>query len=98
MTSAERGIRIPYTLGTDQYCKFEGSDEYVHMGDFVKVCAHPNWICRRYYRGTLSGVKYGCSGCISEVTISPLGEIFDCNIAFDGFFRHATKAKEANHD
>lgn len=96
MTSKERGMRIPYALGTDQYCTFEGSDNYVHMGDFVEVYAYPNWRCARPYRGSLSGVKYDRFGYISEVTVSPLGEIFDYNIAFDGFFRHA--AKEANHD
>lgn len=37
MASEERDTRIPYRLGTDCYCKFEGRDEYVHMGDLVAV-------------------------------------------------------------
>lgn len=86
MPSDERDTRIPYRLGTGDYCKFEGSNEYVHMGDLVEVYSHPNWRDACPYCGNLSGVKYGRFGCISEVTLSPSGEIFDYNIAFDGFF------------
>ena len=39
MTSEQRDTRIPYRLGTDQYCKFKDIDEYVHIGDFVVVKA-----------------------------------------------------------
>ena len=96
MLSHERDTRIPYCLGTDQYCKFYGCDEYVHMGDLVTIFTYPRSEDHYDYCGNLSGVKYDSHGFISEVTITPPGVIFDFNVAFDGFFRHATKVEE--HD
>ncbi len=95
MASEERDTRIPYCLGTDQYCKFKGRDEYVHMGDLVAIDGNKA-LGECGYCGILSGVKYDIYGFISEVTLSQLDGIFDFDVAFGGFFTYATKVEE--HD
>lgn len=66
----ERDMRIPYRLGTDQYCKFEDCDEYVHMGDLVTIYVHPYQEDPYSYCGNLCGVQYDSDGFIRSVSLS----------------------------
>lgn len=96
MASDKRDKRIPYCLGTDQYCEFEDRDEYVHMGDLVVVCT--NTYSGRSFTsfGYLRGVNYDYDGFISEVTLYTLDESGYFCVACDGVFYHATKLEEHN--
>lgn len=86
--SDERDTRIPYRLGTDQYCKFEGSDEYVHMGDLVTVDA--DMIFGRIERcGKLLGVEYNDEGFLNFVKLIYPYEDYGYYVAFDGAFHQA---------
>lgn len=93
MTSEERDTRIPYRLGTDQYCKFYGRGEYVHMGDLVAVyqgtCDDDYYMCF----GKLSGVRYDHSGLITGVTLATLDGSCGFCTACDGTFHHARLIK-----
>ena len=72
-TSEEWDMRIPYRLGTDQYCEFENCDEYVRMGDTVEVC-EDCYDGQFLYTGKLLYVEYGSNGFISFVRICPSDE------------------------
>lgn len=92
MPSEERDTRIPCRLGTDDYCKFEGRDEYVHMGDLVAVY-HSTSGGDDVYFGDLSGVWYDLDGFISGVTLVSLDGSCSFNVACDGIFHHARLIK-----
>lgn len=92
MPSEERDTRIPYRLGTGDYCKFEGRDEYVHMGDLVEVY-HSTCDGDDVYFGDLSGVWYDYNGFISGVTLAALDGSCSFNVACDGVFQHARLIK-----
>lgn len=91
-----RDTRIPYRLGTDQYCEFEDCDEYVHMGDLVDVCEDTYNGDSRIFSGYLSGVSYDYDGFISEVTLSTLDKSHGFDVAYDGVFYRAAEVEE--HD
>lgn len=89
MTSEERDTRIPFRLGTNNFCKFEGRDEYVHMGDLVKIYAHPYQKDPYSYCGNLCGVEYDGDGFIRSISL-----YFDdagglCFVDFGGAIYHA---------
>lgn len=85
MISNERDTRIPYRLGTDQYCKFEGSDEYVHMGDLVTVDGDAIFGGRER-RGKLCGVEYNDEGFLNFVKLTYPHETYGHYVVFDGAF------------
>lgn len=89
MTSDERDTRIPYRLGTNNFCKFEGRDEYVHMGDLVKICVHPYRKDPYSYCGKLCGVEYDADGFIRSVSLcfDDAGGV--CFVDFGRAFYHA---------
>lgn len=86
MASDERDTRIPYRLGTGDYCKFKNRGEYVHMGELVAVYqdADGGEIVPRF--GYLCGVKYDVTGFIRGVTLVTLDESRDFYVACDGAF------------
>lgn len=88
MASEERDTRIPYRLGTDCYCKFEGREEYVHMGDLVAVDG--NKALRECgYCGKLSGVEYNDEGYLVFIKLNYPHDVCGYHVAFDGVFRYA---------
>lgn len=91
MASEQRDTRIPYRLGTDQYCKFEGRDEYVHMGDLVAVnrWTTPGFVSAVGYLGRLCGVEYDAEGSICGVSLLFPNENYGYRVDFDGVFHHA---------
>ena len=86
MTSDERDTRIPFRLGTDQYCKFEGCDECVHMGDFVVV---ERGFEERKRCGKLCGVEYNDEGFLNFVKLTYPHETYGHYVVFDGAFHQA---------
>lgn len=93
MISEERDTRIPYRLGTGQYCKFEGRDEYVHMGDFVAVDGNKA-LGECGYCGKLSGVEYDGEGFLHSVKLLYPHEAYGYYVAFDGVFRYAKEVTD----
>lgn len=87
MASYERDTRIPYRLGTDQYCKFKDIDEYVHIGDFVVVQGRKTFGRTRYYCGKLSMVGYDGEGFLRFARLLYPNEIDGYYVTFDGAFR-----------
>lgn len=88
MIGEERDTRIPCRLGTNEFCKFEGRDEYVHMGDLVAIDG--NKALRECgYCGNLSGVEYDGEGFICFVKLLYPGKVYGYYVAFDGIFRYA---------
>lgn len=94
--SEERDTRILYRLGTDHYCEFEDSDEYVRMGDLVEVCEDTYDGDSLIFSGNIDGIKYDNDGFISGITLFNPFESFDFDIACDGVFYHATDVEK--HD
>ena len=86
MANEERDTRIPYRLGTDSFCKFEGTDEYVHMGDFVVV---DRIFEARKRCGKLRGVEYNDEGFLNFVKLVYPHEVYGHYVVFDGVFRRA---------
>lgn len=86
MPSEERDTRIPYRLGTNGFCRFEGCDEYVHMGDFVVV---DTIFEVRKRCGRLRGVEYNDEGFLSFVKLACPHEAYGYYVVFDGVFRRA---------
>lgn len=85
-TSEEWDTRIPYRLGTDNYCKFENCDEYVRMGDLVEV-GEDRYDGPVLYTGELLYVEYGNDGFISLVSITSQSDEYECiNVDCDGVF------------
>lgn len=93
MASDERDTRIPYRLGTDQYCKFYGRDEYVHMGDLVAVYQNACNGDGDMNFGKLSGVRYNHNGHITGATLVALDGSCGFCVACDGDFHHARLIK-----
>lgn len=93
MPSNERDTRIPYILGTDQYCKFYDRDAYVHMGDLVAVYQDARNGDGGMYFGKLSGVRYDHNGLITGVTLATLDGSCGFCVTFDGAFHHARLIK-----
>lgn len=89
MTSYKRDTRIPYRLGTDDYCKFEGRDEYVRMGDLVAVNKATMFWDTLGYLGRLCGVEYNAEGSLCGVSLLFPHESYGYRVAFDGVFHHA---------
>lgn len=87
MASEERDTRIPYRLGTDQYCKFKDIDEYVHIGDFVVVKGYKIFGKTRDYCGKLSMVGYDSEGFLRFARLLYPNEIDGYYVSFDGAFR-----------
>ena len=94
MISDERDTRIPYRLGTGQYCKFEGRDEYVHMGDLVAVDEDSVFMKACGYCGELGGVEYDGDGFIRFVKLLYPGKAYGYYVAFDGAFHYAERVDE----
>lgn len=91
----QRDTRIPYRLGTDQYCKFEDCDEYVHMGDLVTIYAHPYQDDPYSYCGNLYGVEYDGDGFISSVRLLCFGDAGGLRfVDFGRAFYHAETTNE----
>lgn len=86
MASEERDTRIPYRLGTNNFCKFESCDEYVHMGDFVVV---DRIFEVRKRCGKLRGVEYNDEGFLNFVKLACPHEVYGRYVVFDGVFRRA---------
>ncbi len=61
---AGRDTRIPYRLGTDNYCVFGYDGDYVHMGDMVEVFWDTLW-GERSCVGWLCSVDYGEDGFVT---------------------------------
>ena len=87
MTSEQRDTRIPYRLGTDQYCKFKDIDEYVHIGDFVVVKRYKIFGKPRDYCGKLSMIGYDGEGFLRFARLLYPNEIDGYYVSFDGTFR-----------
>ena len=77
MTSEERRVRVPYRLGTDQFCVYEEDGGMVCMGDMVTVGESE---CS----GELCYVKYDWEGYIDSVTLFPRGERCEVEVYFPG--------------
>lgn len=94
VASDERDTRIPYRLGTGDYCKFKNRDEYVHMGELVAVYqdADGDGILPRF--GYLCGVKYDVTGFIRGVTLVTLDESRDFSVSCDGAFYNIVKVAD----
>ena len=73
MTSEERRVRIPYRLGTDNYCVYEEDGGEVHMGDMVTV-VYDTRFGQSECGGELLYVKYDWEGYIDSVTLFPSGD------------------------
>lgn len=95
MPSDGRDTRIPYRLGTNNFCKFEGRDEYVHMGDLVAVDNKTVFGNSDGYCGELCGVSYNGDGFICDVVLLYPGEVYGCGIASDGVFHYATRVTDS---
>lgn len=93
MTSEERDTRIPFRLGTDQYCKFEGCDEYVHMGDLVVVDGDAIFGGRER-GGELRGVEYNDEGFLNFVKLIYPHEDYGYYVVFDGAFHQAEEVTD----
>lgn len=93
MIGEERDTRIPYRLGTDEFCKFKGRDEYVRMGDLV-VCPNEKTGDHCQYPGRLGGVMYDRDGFIFKVILYTLDWSFGFDLANRGVFYHATEVKD----
>lgn len=93
MTSDERDTRIPYRLGTNQYCKFKDRDEYVHMGDLVAVDGNKA-LGECGYCGKLSGVEYDDEGYLVFIKLNYPHEVHGYYVAFDGVFHYAKEVTD----
>ncbi|WP_278591501.1 hypothetical protein [Olsenella uli] len=62
-------IRVPYRLGTDHFCEYEGDGSPVLMGDMVTVVVptYDGSDCEE--SGELSSVRYGGDGFIQCVSL-----------------------------
>ena len=78
-TSDKWDTRIPYRLGTDQFCEFEEDGSYVHMGDMVS-CYLDTPFGEVEIGGELCAVCYGEDGFIDYVSVYVGGKErgFDC--------------------
>lgn len=94
MPSEERDTRIPYRLGTNDYCKFEGRNEYVHMGDLVAVDGDRIFGKTYGYCGYLCGVGYDGDGFICSVSLNFYDKFSSYFIDFDRKFLHAEEVKD----
>lgn len=86
----ERGeayaLRIPYRLGTDNYCAYGNDDGFVHMGDTIEV-VEDAYNGQLSYVGELLSVEYGNDGFISFVSVvDPSNENGYVNVACEGVF------------
>ena len=91
MTSEERNTRIPYRLGTGDYCKFKNRDEYVHMGDLVAVYQDADGDGTLPHFGYLCGVGYRFDGFIHSASLLTLDRRRSFNVSCDGDFYCATE-------
>ena len=89
MASKERDMRIPYRLGTNRFCKLEGRDEYVHMGDLVAAYSGTRNDNSLPYFGELCGVKYGEDRFIYGVTLFSFDRSYKYDVDCNGVFHHA---------
>lgn len=94
MTSYERDTRVPYRLGTNNFCKFKGRDEYVHMGDLVAVDKNTAFGSSDGYCGELCGVEYDGDGFICGVSLLYPNSVFGYCVGFDGVFHYATRVSD----
>lgn len=69
-TSNERRVRIPYRLGTDNYCEYEEDGGEVCMGDMVTVCSE-TYNSEVEHSGKLLYVTYEWHGYIDSVILEP---------------------------
>ena len=94
MPNEERDTRIPYRLGTDQYCVYEYDGGFVHMGDTVEVC-EDCYGGQLSYTGELLSVEYGSDGFISLVCVTHPSDENDCVcVDCDGVFYKPEKGAE----
>jgi hypothetical protein len=93
--SDKRDTRIPYRLGTDHYCTYEGESEesYVRMGDMISH-VYDTPFGEIEIDGELCSVRYGGDGFIDALSVYVEGEERNVDLPCDGvFFR-----MEAAHD
>ena len=88
ISDEEHDTRIPYRLGTDSFCKFEGSDDYVHMGDLVAVDGDTIF-GRRERCGRLRGVEYNDEGFLNFVKLAYPHEAYGHYVVSNGVFHQA---------
>mgnify|MGYP007048984910 CR=1 FL=1 len=84
-TSEERRVRIPYRLGTDNYCVYEEDGGEVCMGDTVAVCSD-TYNGDVEHSGKLIYVTYEWHGYIDSVILETDldSETIECSC--DGVF------------
>lgn len=84
---ASERVRVPYRLGTDDYCTYEGEGEesYVHMGDMVAVC-YETYVGNCKCSGELGYVMYSCDGFIDSVTLFPSEDSDGVEVPCEGMF------------
>lgn len=90
----ERDTRIPYHLGTGDYCKFKNRDEYVHMGDLVAVYVDADDDGALPHFGYLCGVGYRFDGFIHSASLLTLDRRRSFNVSCDGDFYCATEVAD----
>lgn len=90
----ERDTRIPYRLGTSDFCKFKNRDEYVHMGDLVAVYTDADDDGALPHFGYLCGVGYRFDGFMRVVTLLTLDRRRSFDVSCDGAFYYAMEVAD----
>lgn len=83
-TTSERW-RVPYRLGTDDYCIYGNENNYVHMGDMVTVC-YETYAGEDECSGELRYVRYGWDGFIDSVALFQSKDSVEVEVMCDGTF------------
>lgn len=88
-TSDKWDTRIPYRLGTDQFCEFEEDRCEVRMGDMVTMCwdsyaggTYQEFECS----GELISVRYDWNGFIDSVAVLPDRDSEEVECPCEGVF------------
>jgi len=85
--SEERDTRIPYRLGTNHFCSFEGEDDgsYVKFGHMVEFSLD-TYNGEVSFFGELCGVRYGEDGFIESASLYTKGDEMVRDIPCEGVF------------
>lgn len=81
----ERRVRVPYRLGTDNYCVYEEDGGEVCMGDMVTVC-YETYNSEVEHSGKLLYVTYEWLGCIDSVILETDLDSEPVECSCDGVF------------
>lgn len=98
-TSSEWDTRIPYRLGTDQFCEFEDDGSYVRMGNMVTVC-WDSYAGGTYQESECSGelvsVRYDWNGFIDSVSVLPDSDSAEVECPCEGVFHRMEDAHDTD--